>query len=83
MNLGIWSLLLTQIVNELTSNIVKSGHLPQYSLNRRLGGPKSRSRRFGEEKTLVPLPGIRTPTVNPYTTLLWPSSAGNAICVIL
>ena len=61
MNLWIWSLLLTPMVNELTSNKVKSGRLPRCSLNRRLGGPKNRSRRFGEEKTLVPLPGIRTP----------------------
>jgi hypothetical protein len=61
MNLWIWSMLLTQIINELTTNKVKSGRLLRYSLNRKLGGPKSRSRCFGDEKTHVPLPGIRNP----------------------
>jgi hypothetical protein len=34
------------------------GHSPQYSLHRRLGGPQSRSGCHGEEKNLLPLPGI-------------------------
>jgi hypothetical protein len=31
---------------------------PQYPLDRRLGGPQSRSGRGGEEKTSQPQPGI-------------------------
>jgi hypothetical protein len=31
----------------------------QYPLNRRLGGPQSRLERRGEEKNLLPLPGIK------------------------
>jgi hypothetical protein len=31
---------------------------PRYALNRRLGGPRSRSLRFGKEKYLLPLPGF-------------------------
>jgi hypothetical protein len=36
----------------------------QYPLDRRLGGPKRRSARCGEEKTLAPA-RIQTPTVQP------------------
>jgi hypothetical protein len=32
--------------------------LPRYPMDRRLGGSQSRSRRNGEEKNLLPLPGI-------------------------
>jgi hypothetical protein len=34
------------------------GNGPRYPLDRRLGGPKSRSGRCGVEKDLLPLPGI-------------------------
>jgi hypothetical protein len=37
------------------------GKSPQYPLDRRLGGPQSRSERRGEEKILDPT-GVRTPT---------------------
>jgi hypothetical protein len=37
------------------------GKRPRYPLDRRLGGPQSRSGRFGEEKILDPT-GTRTPT---------------------
>jgi len=32
----------------------------QYPLNKRLGGPQSQSGYFGEKKSLLPLPGIKT-----------------------
>jgi hypothetical protein len=34
------------------------GMSPRYPLDRRLGGPQSRSERYGEEKNLFPLLGI-------------------------
>jgi hypothetical protein len=34
------------------------GKSPSYPLDRRLGGPQSRSERDGEEKNSQPLPGI-------------------------
>jgi hypothetical protein len=36
-----------------------------YRLNGRLGGPQSHSVHFGEEKNLLPLPGIITKTIQP------------------
>jgi len=36
-----------------------------YQRNRRLGGPHSRSERFGEEKNLLPLPGLERRIVQP------------------
>jgi hypothetical protein len=45
---------------------------PRYSLDRRLGGPQSRSGRGGEEKNSQPLPGLEPPIFHPvaqrYTT---------------
>jgi hypothetical protein len=38
------------------------GKGPRYPFDRRLGGPQSRSGRFGEDKILDPT-GIRTPTL--------------------
>jgi hypothetical protein len=35
---------------------------PQYPLDRRLGGPESRSGGYGEEKHLFPLPSSSYPT---------------------
>jgi hypothetical protein len=40
------------------------GKSPRYPLDRRLGGPQSRSGRCGEEKNLAPT-GTRTPTPRP------------------
>jgi hypothetical protein len=37
---------------------------PWYPLDRRLGGPQSRSGRCGEEKNLLPLPGIEPQFLN-------------------
>jgi hypothetical protein len=37
------------------------GKSPWYPLDRRLGGPQSRSGRGGEEKNSQPLPGIEPP----------------------
>jgi hypothetical protein len=67
------------------------GKSPRYPLDRRLGGPHSRSGRFGEEKILDPT-GIRTPTprssstvANRYTAYLWKFSykviSRNWICI--
>jgi hypothetical protein len=39
------------------------GKSPWYPLDRRLGGPHSRSRRDGEEKNSQPLPGLEPPTM--------------------
>jgi hypothetical protein len=45
-----------------------------YPLDRRLGGPQSRSGRGGEEKNSQPLPGLESPIIQPvaqrYTTEL-------------
>jgi hypothetical protein len=41
------------------------GKSPWYQLDRRLGGPQSRSGRGGEEKNSQPLPGLE-PTINHY-----------------
>jgi hypothetical protein len=50
------------------------GKSPWYPLDRRLGGPQSRSGRGGEEKNSQPLPGLETPIIQPiaqrYTTEL-------------
>jgi hypothetical protein len=40
------------------------GKDPRYPLHRRLGGPQSRSGRFGEEQNLAPA-GSPTPAVQP------------------
>jgi hypothetical protein len=50
------------------------GKSPCYQLDRRLGGPQSRSGRGGEDKNSQPLPGLEAPTIQPivqrYTTEL-------------
>jgi hypothetical protein len=38
---------------------------PWYPLDRRLGGPQSRSGRGGEEKNSHPLPGLEPPIIQP------------------
>jgi hypothetical protein len=51
------------------------GKEPWYLLDRRLGGPQSRSGRSGEEKNSQPLPGLEPPIIRPiaqrYTTELY------------
>jgi hypothetical protein len=41
------------------------GKSPWYPLDRRLGGPQSRSGRGGEEKNFQPLPGLEPPIIQP------------------
>jgi len=41
-----------------TSAALFPGKQPRYPLDRRLGGPQSRSGRGGEEKNPQPLPGL-------------------------
>jgi hypothetical protein len=41
------------------------GKSPWYPLDRRLGGPQSRSGRGGEKKTPQPLPGLEPPIIQP------------------
>jgi hypothetical protein len=43
---------------------------PYYPLNRRLGGPQSRSGHSGKEKNSQPLPGLEPPIIQWYTTEL-------------
>jgi hypothetical protein len=52
------------------------GKSPWYPLDRRLGGPQSRSGRGGEKKNSQSLPGLEPPIIQPvvqsYTTMLSP-----------
>jgi hypothetical protein len=41
------------------------GKSPCYPLDRRLGGPRSRSGRDSEEKNSQPLPGLEPPIIQP------------------
>jgi hypothetical protein len=41
------------------------GKEPQYPLDRRVGGPQSRSGHGGEEKNSQPLPGLEPPIIQP------------------
>jgi hypothetical protein len=41
------------------------GKSPWYPLDRRLGGPQSRSGPGGEEKNSQPLPGLEPPIIQP------------------
>jgi hypothetical protein len=49
------------VINFTPRPLYPRGKSPRYPLNRRLGGPHSRSGRFGEERILDPT-GTRTPT---------------------
>jgi hypothetical protein len=64
---------------EVSGQLHAPAALPQgksswYALDRRLGGPQSRSGRGGEEKKFKLLPGIKPPIIEPvaqrYTTEL-------------
>jgi hypothetical protein len=48
-----------------TSAVYLQGKSPWYPLNRRLGGPQSRSGRGGEEKNSQSLPGLEPPIIQP------------------
>jgi hypothetical protein len=43
------------------------GEIPWYPLDRRLGGPQSRSGRGGEETNSQPLSGLEPPIIHPIT----------------
>jgi hypothetical protein len=51
--------------------VYSQGKSPWYPLDRRLGGPQSRSGRRGEEKNSQPLPALEPPIIQRYTTELW------------
>jgi hypothetical protein len=57
------------VVNFTPRPLYPQGKGPRYPLDRRLGGPQSRSGRFGEVKILTPT-GIRTPTPRSSYTLV-------------
>jgi hypothetical protein len=44
---------------------LSQGKNPCYTLDRRLGGPQSRSGRGAEEKNSHPLPGLESPIIQP------------------
>jgi hypothetical protein len=46
-----------------TSRFTPRGKNPLYPLDRKLGGPQSRSGHGGEEKDFQPLPGLEPPTI--------------------
>jgi hypothetical protein len=54
---------------EVSDQLYPQGKSPWYSLDRRLGGPQSRSRRGGLEKNSQHPPGNRTPIVQPKSLL--------------
>lgn len=49
----------------LTPRPLYVGKYRRYPLNERLGGPKSRFGRFGEEKNPLPLSGFEPQTIQP------------------
>jgi hypothetical protein len=46
-------------------SLYSQGNSPYYPLDRRLGGPQSRSGRGGEEKKSQPLLGLEDPIIQP------------------
>jgi hypothetical protein len=62
------------IVSFVPQPLYPQGKSPLYPLDRRLGGPQSRSGRRGKVKNSQPLPGIVPsiiqPVAQPYTTEL-------------
>jgi hypothetical protein len=62
------------VVNFTPRPLYPQGKCPCYPLDRRLGGPRSRSGPGSEEKNSQPLPGLETPNIQPvaqrYTTEL-------------
>jgi hypothetical protein len=72
-------LIIAKLVNKFTTfygtgtfNTVFTTACHRYPLDRRLGGPQSRSGHGGEEKNSQPLPGLEPPIIQPvahsYTT---------------
>jgi hypothetical protein len=62
------------VVSFTSRPLYPQGKSPWYPLDRRLGGPQSRSGHGGEEKNSQPLSGIELPIIQPvaqrYTTEL-------------
>jgi hypothetical protein len=62
------------VVSSTPRRLYPQGKGPCYPLDRRLGGPQSRSGRGSEEKHSQPLPGLELPIAQPvaqrYTTEL-------------
>jgi hypothetical protein len=62
------------VVSFTFPSLYPQGKSPSYPLNRRLGGPQSRSGHGGEEINSQPPPGIEPPIIQPvvqqYTTEL-------------
>jgi hypothetical protein len=59
------------------------GKFPRYPLDRRLGGPKSRPGRFGDEKDLLPLPESNPGRPARSPSLYRASSPGSHFFVII
>jgi hypothetical protein len=55
------------VVNITLHPLYPRGKSPWYPLDRRLGGPQSRSGRGGEEKNSQPLPGLEPAIIQPVT----------------
>jgi hypothetical protein len=53
------------VVSFTPQPLYRQGKNPGYSLDRRLGGPQSRSGRGGEEKSSQPLPGLEPLIIQP------------------
>jgi hypothetical protein len=62
------------VVDFTPQPLYSQGKSPWYPLDKRQGGPQSRSGRGGEEKNSHPLPGLKPPIIQPvaqrYTTEL-------------
>jgi hypothetical protein len=54
-----------QVVSFKPWLLYSQGESPWYQLDRRLGGPQSRSGHGGEEKNSQPLPGLEPPIIQP------------------
>jgi hypothetical protein len=54
-----------RVVSFTRRPLYTQGKSPWYPLDRKLGGPQSRSGRGGEEKNSQPLPGLEPPIVQP------------------
>jgi hypothetical protein len=54
-----------EVVRFTPQPLYSQGKIPWYPVDRRLGGPQSRSRRGGEEKNSQPLPALEPPIIQP------------------
>jgi hypothetical protein len=53
------------VVSFTTQPLYSRGKSPLYTLDKRLGGPDSRSGRGGAERNSQPLPGLELPIIQP------------------